>query len=543
MKRFRSPKTVVRRFVAKRTSRSAFILGAVLGLYMITKASSYLKAYPTEAGRQKIAESLGTNVGIEALLGVAHHIETVAGYVTWNFLCLIAAGGAVWALLIATKTLRGEEDSGRWELLLAGQTTARRATANALAGLGSGLVIIYILIALSLLGIGRLHGVNFTVNASLFFALALIAGAAEFLAVGALASQLMPLRSRAAGLSASVFGVFYMLRLIADTTNAHWLLVVSPLGWIEKLQPMYNSQPLWLLPIGAFVLVLSALSVFLAGRRDLGEGIFANKDTAKPRTRLLGTPFRFAIRSTRPMTLGWLTAIVLAAFVYGQLAKGAVVKALGQSAAAEHALSRLAGTSRAQAVSSSAFLGIAFFLIMVLAMFYTASAVGRMREDEAKGYLDNFLVRSVSRIQWLWGRVLLVVTAIILAGILSSLATWAGQASQHAGVSFHTLLLAGVNAMTPALLILGISLFAFGVAPRLTSALTYGAIAWSFLIVMLSSGLNLNHWLLDTSILHHVAFAPAVSSNWTADGTLVVIGLALCLAGALRFNSRDLQGE
>ena len=187
MKRFRSPKTVVRRFVAKRTSRSAFILGAVLGLYMITKASSYLKAYPTEAGRQKIAESLGTNVGIEALLGVAHHIETVAGYVTWNFLCLIAAGGAVWALLIATKTLRGEEDSGRWELLLAGQTTARRATANALAGLGSGLVIIYILIALSLLGIGRLHGVNFTVNASLFFALALIAGAAEFLALHAAA--------------------------------------------------------------------------------------------------------------------------------------------------------------------------------------------------------------------------------------------------------------------------------------------------------------------------------------------------------------------
>jgi ABC-2 type transport system permease protein len=543
MKRFRSPKTVVGRFVAKRTSRSAFILGAVLGLYMVAKASSYLKAYPTEAARQKIAESLGTNVGIEALLGVAHHIETVAGYVTWNFLCLIAAGGAIWALLIATRTLRGEEDSGRWELLLAGQTTARRATANALAGLGSGLFIIYALIALSLLGISRLHGVSFTAGASLFFALALVAGAAEFMAVGALASQLMPVRSRAAGLSAAVFGVFYMIRLVADTTNAHWLLNVSPLGWIEKLQPMYNSRPLWLLPIGTFILVLTALAIFLAGRRDLGEGIFANKDTAKLHTRLLGTPFRFAIRSTRPMTLGWLTAIVLAAFVYGQLAKGAVVKALGQSAAAEHALRRLAQTSRAQAVSASAFLGIAFFLIMVLAMFYTASAVGRMREDEAKGYLDNFLVRPVSRSQWLWGRVLLIVTAIILAGILSSLATWAGQASQHAGLSFHTLLLAGVNAMAPALLILGVSLFAFGVAPRLTSALAYGAIAWSFLIIMLSSGLNLNHWLLDTSVLHHVAFAPAVSANWTADAVLVVISLVLCLAGALRFNSRDLQGE
>jgi ABC-2 type transport system permease protein len=493
--------------------------------------------------RQKIAESLGTNVGIEALLGVAHHIETVAGYVTWNFLCLIAAGEAVWALLIATKTFRGEEDSGRWELLLAGQTTARRAAANALAGLGSGLVIVYVLIALAVLGIGRLHGANFTASASLFFALALIAGAAEFLAVGALASQLMPVRSRAAGLSAAIFGVFYMARLTADTTNAHWLLNVSPLGWIEKLQPMYNSQPVWLLPIGIFILALSGLTVFLAGRRDLGAGIFADKDTAKPHTWLLRTPFRAAIRLTRTATLAWLAAIGLAAFVYGQLAKGAVVKALGQSTAAEHALNRLAQTSRAQAVSTSAFLGITFFLIMILAMFYAASAVGRMREDEAEGYLDNFLVRPVSRIRWLSGRVLLVVAVIVLAGLLSSLATWAGQASQHAGVSLHALLLAGANAMTPVLLILGIGAFAFGALPRLAGALTYGAIAWSFLVIMLSSGLNLNHWLLDTSILHHVAFAPAVNANWGADTVLVVIGLVLCLAGALRFNTRDLQAE
>ncbi len=34
--------------------------------------------------------------------------------------------GAVWGLLTATRLLRGEEDAGRWELLLAGQTTRER---------------------------------------------------------------------------------------------------------------------------------------------------------------------------------------------------------------------------------------------------------------------------------------------------------------------------------------------------------------------------------------------------------------------------------
>jgi ABC-2 type transport system permease protein len=189
------------------------------------------------------------------------------------------------------------------------------------------------------------------------------------------------------------------------------------------------------------------------------------------------------------------------------------------------------------------FLGITFFLIMVLAMFYAASAIGRLREDEAEGYLDNFLVRPVSRIRWLSGRVLFIISIVIVAGWLSSLATWLGEASQHGGVSFHTLLLAGVNAMAPAILVVGIGVCAMGSLPRLTSALTYGAIAWSFLIVMLNSGLNLNHWLLDTSILYHVALAPAAEPRWHTNVILVGIGLALCILGMIMFNRRDLASE
>ncbi len=535
----RSPKTVVGRFTAIRTARSSLILGLILSLYMISKASAYLKAYPTELARQKLGESLGTNVGIEALLGVAHRIDTVSGYVTWNFLCLIAAAGAIWALLVATKTFRGEEDSGHWELFLAGQTTARRAATNTVAGLASGLVTMYTTIALGVLSIGTFNGADFATSASLFFALALTAGAAEFMAVGALASQLMPIRSRAAGLSAAIFGVFYMLRVIADSTSAHWLLNISPLGWIERLQPMYNSQPVWLLPIGSFVAILCGLTIWFAGRRDLGEGILTDKDTVKPKTSLLHSPFGAALRLNRTVTLGWLIAVALVAYMYGELAKSAAQ--IVQSTTIKPILNRLAQAAHTQAVL--AFLGFTFFFIMLVIMFYAANAVGRMRDDEAKGYLDNFLVRPVSRHRWLIGRILLVVGTVVVAGLLGSLSAWAGGASQHVGVALHTLLFAGANIMAPALLVLGIGIFTFGIIPRATSAITYGAIGWSFLISMLGSGINLNHWLLDTSILHQVAFAPAVNANWSSNAILVAIGLALGIVGALRFNTRDLQGE
>jgi ABC-2 type transport system permease protein len=540
LKSFHAPKTVIRRFVLKRSYKSVLLWGFIFAVYMFSKASGFVSVYPTMLSREKLAQSLGSNVGVEALLGVAHRLETVGGYAVWNFLCLIAAAGAIWALLIVTKTLRGDEEAGRWELLLAGQTTARRATANALAGLGAGLVIIYLMIVLALFSIGTLHGADFTTSGCLFFGLALIAGAAEFLAVGALASQLMPVRSRAAGLSAIVFGIFYVLRLAADTTNAHWLLNVSPLGWIERLQPMYNSQPIWLLPIGVFVAVLSALAIFLAGRRDLGAAAFADKDAAKPHNRLLVSPLKAAIRLTRATTLSWLAATGLMAFVYGMLANGAS-KAFAESSSAEHILSRLSDATKV--ATATAFMGIVFFIIMVLVMFYAASAVGRIRADEAQGYIDNFLVRPVSRMKWLWGRICLIVGAVIAAGILSSVMAWAGEASQHCGISFHSLLLAGANAMTPVIFVVGIGIFALGIIPRLTNALTYGAIGWSFLIVMLSSGLTINHWLLDSSVLHHIVLAPTVSPNWHTDLIIICLSAVLCLAGTLVFNKRDLQAE
>jgi putative exporter of polyketide antibiotics len=97
--------------------------------------------------------------------------------------------------------------------------------------------------------------------------------------------------------------------------------------------------------------------------------------------------------------------------------------------------------------------------------------------------------------------------------------------------------------MTPVVFIFGLGVFVFGLLPRLTNILTYSAIGWSFLVVMLGSGLNFNHWLMDTSILHQVTFAPAVSPNWTVDLVLVILSLALCVIGSFRFKTRDLQNE
>ena len=85
----------------------------------------------------------------------------------------------------------------------------------------------------------------------------------------------------------------------------------------------------------------------------------------------------------------------------------------------------------------------------------------------------------------------------------------AGDGGQNANVSLGTLLNAGLNVAAPALCLWGIGTLSFGLWPRATSYTVYGVLAWS-LLVELIGGIGANsRWLLDTSLFHQMAAAPA----------------------------------
>ena len=224
---------------------------------------------PERAG---LAKEFGSNAGVSALVGPAHDIQTVAGFTVWKCLAVLAVVGAVWGLLTGTRLLRGEEDAGRWELLLAGQTTRRAAAAQALAGLGCGLVALWAVTAVITVVVGRSSKVDISPAGALFLAVAVVAAAAMFLALGALASQLAPTRRQASTYASAVLGASYALRMVADSgTGLGWLRWASPLGWVEELQPLTSPHPLALLPIGGLVAVLALSRCVLQERAILAR--------------------------------------------------------------------------------------------------------------------------------------------------------------------------------------------------------------------------------------------------------------------------------
>jgi ABC-2 type transport system permease protein len=530
---------VVAQLTARKATRSALVWGCVFGVYVASSALGYAASYKTAVQRAQLVATFGTNVGVNALFGPAHQIGTVAGFTAWRSLGVLSIVGGVWGVLAGTRLLRGEEDAGRWELLLVGHTTRAGATAKALAGLGAGLLTLWGLTAVIAVAVGRAHTVNIAVGPALFLALALVSSAGIFLTAGALASQLAPTRRQAAGYAAGALGVSFALRMTADSgTGLGWLRWISPLGWVEELRPLTSPRPLMLLPIAALVAAMAGLAVHLAGSRDLSGSVIADRFNARPRTRLLSGPTGLALRLTRGVLTAWGVSIALLGLMMGLIAKS-VGSALSADAGDRVTFARMGfrGSGAEQ------YLAITFLIIALLVALVAAGQIGAARSEEADGRVDHLLARPVSRYGWLAGRLAVATGCLIAAALIAGVSSWLGAASQHSGVGLATLLNAGLNVVPPAIFVLGVGALTFGVSPRAVTSVTYGVVAWSFLVDIIGGVINTSHWVLDTSLFHQMTAAPAINPNWTIGATLITLGVAAAAAGAVTFRYRDLAGQ
>jgi hypothetical protein len=73
------------------------------------------------------------------------------------------------------------------------------------------------------------------------------------------------------------------------------------------------------------------------------------------------------------------------------------------------------------------------------------------------------------------------------------------------------------------------------------SYVVYGILGWSLLIEVVGGFGSGSRWLLDTSLFHQMAAAPAVRPNWAVNGAMIGLGLAAAVLGGFLFAHRDLR--
>ncbi|MEY2472414.1 MAG: polyether ionophore transport system permease protein [Actinomycetota bacterium] len=520
--------------VYRQQRRGAVIWGSVFGTFVWISAYGYAAAYPTVADRASIVKTLGANKGIRSIFGPARGLDTVAGFTAWRCATSFAVIGAVWGLLLATKVLRGDEEDGRADLLFAGPVTRAGGLRGQLVGLAITWVVLFTTVAAWIVTVGVAGG-YFSWSAGLWFAFVACSSAAIFIGVGAVTSQLTHTRRAAAALAGGAFAAGMLVRAAAESFDgAHWITWLSPVGWTDRMHPLTNTNLTPALVVMVAVAAAVWLALFLAAHRDLGCGVLPSRDTADAKTGLLGSPAALALRLTRGTTIGWAAGLFVFAAVFGTVST-AVSDAFKSDSSVSDIFNRLGAD-----ISARGYVGVTFVMLSAALGLTAATFVGACRAEEADGRLEVLTAGPLRRRTWLGTRVAIGAASLVLLGVIVGVGGWVGVATSGGDIGFGDMLLAGLNTVAPALLVLGVATLAYGVVPRIGTQVAYALVAWSFLVEMVGALVNLNHFVVDTSIIHHLAAAPAVDPRWGSALLMVAVALACAVGGTLALQRRDL---
>jgi polyether ionophore transport system permease protein len=301
------------------------------------------------------------------------------------------------------------------------------------------------------------------------------------------------------------------------------------------LHPFAGPDPVVLvLPALASALLLVAARKLWAGR-DVGSGLLPAHDSSPPHLRLLRSPTAQALRSERGVLFAWLLGVGAFGFLMGILSDAVTPDVLS-----DNVQQQLEKFGSGSVVTPAGWLGFAFIFVVLAVSLFCCTQVSATRGEEADQRLETLLALSVGRRAWLAGRLLLATAGAAAIALGAGAITWAGAATQGAGVSLAQMLGAGANSLPVALLFLAFGMLAFALVPRASPGIAYGLVAAAFVWELFGALLEVPSWALDLSPFHAIGLVPG--EQFQAIGAAVMLGVAILAAVAALwlFERRDL---
>lgn len=449
-----------------------------------------------------------------------------------------AAGYAPYLLILAalmniflvTRHTRGEEQSGRAELVRANVTGRHTAlTAVLIVALLANLAAAA---AVALLAVG----VGYAVTGSVLVGLGTGLTGMVFAGIAAVTSQLSEFSRSASGMAGMVLAAAFVLRALGDmaATGGSALSWASPLGWATQTAPYVHDRWAPLLLSAALAALGIALGFALQRRRDFSASFVATRPGTARAHPWLGHPLGLAARLQRGGLLGWGTAILLLGIVDGAFTQAMIDAGDGMP----DELRAVFGTE-ALVQGYVAFLGS---FVIIFAAAFAVYAMQTLTAEESSGRADSVLSTPVSRIAWISSHVLIIAAGILLITTLTGLGTGlAAAAVTGDGSLVGEILLSHLAVVPAALAVLGLCTALFGWLPRLMSVLGWVAVALLGIIDMFGALLDLPDQVLGLSPLHHLAAVPVEEFEPAPFLVVTGISLGLALLGLLGLRRRQLN--
>ncbi|MDN5747916.1 MAG: polyketide antibiotic transporter [Pseudonocardia sp.] len=527
-----APGRAVTRLAVRQVRRGALVVGLVVAGMSALVVATYES---TLSGAADVAalRALAENPAIRTLFGEPVALDDPGGFAVWRTGTVVGVLVGVWGLLTATRVTRGEEDAGRWDLLLAGRVPLRTVVAGHLGVICAALLVIGGLTAVAMIAAGT------TVHGAVLHGAGVGLTGVFFAAAGILAAQLFPTRGAASGAATALLGAALLARMLGDGNGAlGWLRWLSPFGLTALVRPFEADRalPLVVLALAAAAAALAASAA--AARRDLRGGWTAPSTGREPQRALLGSVSAFALRrSLRPLA-GWSAGIGAYYLLIGVLAVS-VTTFLAENAQFG-ALAADAGFAGLDAVE-----GYAAALLTLLAVpvgVFTAVRTGAHAQDEQDRRHTLLLAGPVSRSRLLGAEVAVTASGAVVLVATAGLALWAGSAAVGAPLTAGAALAGALNVLPVVALCLGAAVLALGLAPGAVVLVGSLPAVGGFLLQVLADSVGAPEWVGGLSPFAHLAPVPAAAPD--VAGGLVMLGVAAGLgaAGVRGYRRRDLRG-
>ncbi|HEX5018470.1 MAG TPA: hypothetical protein VFX15_12905 [Actinomycetes bacterium] len=520
------------RLYTRLTRRGVLLLVLAFVVYTLVEAVSYVQTYPDQAARERLSE-FGDQPAVRMLQGIPHAVDTIGGFVVWDGGWFMQAVIGVWAILATSRLLRGEEDSGRGELVGVGQLSGAGLTRAALAVVFAGCVVT---------GIGVFAAIAIPSEdplGAMLFAAGIAGFGVVMAAATALACQLVGVRRRAAAVGAAFLGASFVLRMVANSGDDRlWVSWLSPFGWMDRLRPFGDNNAVVLPLYVVTVIALTWAALALRQRRDLGSALWSRESDVRTRPLLLASPIRFAWRLTWGVLLVWAVGVGLYAFFVGSL-----IKAMGDALADDptyEAYLELIGLDKQEIYGGM--VAVMAVIIGLVISLYAAWRIGAARNEEDSERVEHLLTRPLTRSRWLGGHVALAVLSILALCAVNAVAMWFGGVLTESPVGLLDMVKATANLLPVILLFGGAAVAMFGLVPRLTIAVPAGAVAVAYVISFIGPALDFPGWVTGISPFYHVSLVPVADYQLTQGLAMLGIAVAATAVGWLAFNRRDVVG-
>jgi ABC-2 type transport system permease protein len=212
---------------------------------------------------------------------------------------------------------------------------------------------------------------------------------------------------------------------------------------------------------------------------------------------------------------------------------GSSIDAFLDSPQARDMISRLGGS----ATMIDAFFGTELGAVAIIVSIYAIQSVLRLRGEETSLRAEPLLATAVGRRTWVWSHLLVSGLGSIWLLLVAGLGMGAsGAATLHDGAWFGRLLGGALTHAPAVLVMIGITVAAFGMVPRLVAA-GWAALVGFLLIGELGPIFKLDQRVLDVSPFVHV---PQLGSFRAAPLLwLLAVAAVLIAAGVEGFRRRD----